>query len=180
MKPLPQDATVTAAFQNVSTMTGYTTGEEADTPWGHWKVLDAGTNAQGEEFCRKSIRVEPQKALSLQSHDHRREHWMVREGTLTVILDGECLSLNAGEDIRIPVGSVHTMANLASASCIVEELQEGLCREKDIHRFGTDMFGRATETSDNPKIIKSIALFDQILKEIGVLPAAKTPAAQKL
>jgi mannose-6-phosphate isomerase len=180
MTQIPQDLSMSSAFQNVSSMTGYTTGEEADTPWGHWKVLDAGMNQQEEEFCRKSIRVEPQKALSLQSHDHRREHWMVKSGTLTVILDGERLTLNAGEDIRIPVGSVHTMANLADAPCVVEELQEGLCREKDIHRFGTDMFGRATETSDDPKITKSITLFDEILKEIGIIPPAKTSPAQKL
>lgn len=161
---------------NVSAMSGYTPGEEANTPWGYWKVLDAGTNAAGEEFCSKHIRVEPNNALSLQSHDYRREHWVVKSGTLTIILDGERKVLNAGEDVRIPVGSVHTMANLSGAPVVIEELQEGICREKDIHRFGTDFYGRATESSTDPVIVSSVTLFDQILKEIGFVPPVKAPA----
>ncbi len=164
------------AFETVGQMTGYTIGEEANTPWGYWRVLDAGTNAAGEEFCSKHIRVEPNNALSLQSHDHRREHWVVKAGTLTVLLDGQRMELSAGQDVRIPVGSVHTMANLGGVPCVVEELQEGLCREKDIHRFGTDLYGRPTETSTDPKIVASVTLFDQILKEIGFVPKKPTPS----
>jgi hypothetical protein len=57
-------------MHNLSTMKGYTPGEDAKTPWGYWRVLDSGINKAGEEFCSKHIRIEPGNVLSLQSHDY--------------------------------------------------------------------------------------------------------------
>lgn len=134
--------------------------------WGGYVVTAVGINDAQEEFCEKDITVNPGQALSLQSHDRRREHWAVTQGTLTVVLDGKKITLKAGEDIRIPLGGIHCMANLSTETCIVHEVQEGLCREDDIHRF-RDMYGRPAEQSDAPNVVSSLKIYDEILKEIG-------------
>ena len=149
----------------------YEKGDEANTKWGGWKILDKAPSDLS--WIRKIIRIDPLNAFSLQSHDHRKELWEVKQGTLTIILDGARRELHEGESVHIPLGSVHTMANLSTAPVVVEELQEGLCDEHDIHRFGTDLYNRATETTDDPVILRSIALFDAILAEIGAKNSGK-------
>ena len=44
-------------------------------PWGWFESL-----ALGERFQVKRICVKPGASLSLQSHNHRSEHWIVVEG----------------------------------------------------------------------------------------------------
>ena len=44
-------------------------------PWGSWEVLDAGLG-----YKVKRINVRPHSRLSLQTHAHRSEHWMVVSG----------------------------------------------------------------------------------------------------
>jgi hypothetical protein len=58
------------------------------------------------------------------------------------------------------------MANLTKEPVVIKELQVGVCRESDIHRYGIDLYGRQTEISYESKILASVALFDQILKEM--------------
>ena len=45
-------------------------------PWGRFETL-----ILGNRFQVKRIVVKPGAALSLQSHHHRAEHWIVVEGT---------------------------------------------------------------------------------------------------
>ncbi len=153
-------------MSNVNNMIGYKIGDMDSRGWGSYIVTDAGTRDNGEEFCEKDITVNPGQALSLQSHDHRREHWMVTKGSLTVVLDGARLVLKPGDDVCIPVGGVHCMANLSGAECVVHEVQEGVCREEDIHRF-KDMNNRPVEQSDAQNVVSSLVVYNQILDEIG-------------
>jgi mannose-6-phosphate isomerase len=162
-------------MSSINNMTGYKVGDKDSRGWGGYIVTAVGTHGNGEEFCEKDITVNPGQALSLQSHDHRREHWVVTEGTLTVVLDGDRLTLEPGDDVRIPVGGVHCMANLSSAKCVVHEVQEGLCREEDIHRF-KDMNNRPVEQSDASNVVSSLTVYDQILGEIGFTSPDKYPA----
>jgi mannose-6-phosphate isomerase-like protein (cupin superfamily) len=164
------------AKSDASGMAGYKVGDGESRDWGSYVVTAVGLNDADEEFCEKDITVKPAQALSLQSHDHRREHWRVKEGVLTVVLDGQRVDLRAGEDIKIPLGGIHCMANLSGAPCVVHEIQEGLCREEDIHRF-KDMYGRAVETSQATNVIASLKIYDAILTEIGAGPSSK-PAAK--
>ena len=46
-----------------------------ERPWGSFYVLDEATRLQGEAH-----RGEARRALSLQSHKHRGEHWTVVNG----------------------------------------------------------------------------------------------------
>lgn len=141
--------------------------------WGGYIVTAVRINDSGEEFCEKNITVRPGQALSLQSHDLRRELWTVSSGELTVVLDGQRMTLKAGESVRIPLGGIHCMANLGKTDCVVHEVQEGICREEDIHRF-KDMYGRPAETSEAANVVSSLRIYCEILNAIGFKPAGPT------
>lgn len=123
-----------------SNLAAYIIGETDTRPWGHYTVLDVGTE-NGEEYCTKTITVNPGGVLSLQSHKLRREEWTVLEGDLEVTRDKEILNLKTGESIDIPQGAVHRMANRSDKPVVVKEIQRGICREEDIERF-EDIYGR--------------------------------------
>lgn len=146
-------------------LAAYTVGDSDVRPWGSYTVVAVGINENDEEFCEKEIVVNPGQILSLQSHDHRREHWIVKQGTLTVVLDGERLTLPKGESVRIPLQGVHCMANLGTGDCVVKEIQSGICREEDIRRY-FDAYGRGTEPADDDKTVRSLAVYKEILGEL--------------
>lgn len=167
-------------MSNVEQEVGYKVGDQDfSRGWGGYIVTDVRKNESGEDVCEKDITVNPGQALSLQSHDHRREHWIVQKGSLTVVLDGKVLTLEAGQDVRIPLGGIHCMANLSQDVCVVHEVQEGICRESDIHRF-RDMYGRPAEQSDAPNVVSSLKVYDDILKQIGAAPAKPALSTVKL
>lgn len=143
----------------------YAVGDMDIRPWGTYVVQAVGVNAAGEENCEKEIHINAGQALSLQSHDLRREHWRVISGQLTVILDGKRIELNEGQSLQIPKGSVHCMANLTERTCIVKELQHGICREEDIHRY-CDANGRKTVDSDDERVVSSLGLYKKMLEEL--------------
>jgi mannose-6-phosphate isomerase len=151
-------------------MAEYKVGDRDTRPWGHYVVTGVGANAAGEEYCEKEITVNSGKILSLQSHEHRRETWIVEQGTLTVVLNDRRIELSPGGELMIPKGSIHCMANLGDTPCIVRERQEGLCREEDIRRY-VDAYGRQTYMSLLPGAGKSIALYRKILTDIEKLAA---------
>lgn len=151
---------------NTEKMIAYQVGDSDQRPWGHYKVTGVGTNASGEEYCEKEITVNPGQILSMQSHELRRETWTVKQGVLTVLLDGERITLTAGESVKIPLRAIHCMANLGTADCVVYEMQEGACREEDVKRY-LDPYGRQTESTETPLAEKSIAVYKSILSELG-------------
>ena len=143
----------------------YRVGDMDIRPWGSYTVTAVGVKDSGEESCVKEIQVNPGQILSLQSHEHRREHWKVISGVLTVVLDGERLTLKAGEDVRVPQGAIHCMANLAAVAVVVQEIQQGLCREEDITRY-IDAYGRHTAESTDPRVTKSVEVYKALLADI--------------
>ena len=84
----------------------YKKGDHDTRPWGTWEVLDAGDN-----FCVKKITVTPGNILSLQSHNHRAEHWTVVEGEALVTLGDEKVVCKADEGVYIPVQTKHRIQN---------------------------------------------------------------------
>ena len=71
-------------------------------PWGWYESL-----ALGPRFQVKRIVVNPGASLSLQSHNHRSEHWIVVEGTAQVTIDGDVKLMTENQSIYIPLGAVH-------------------------------------------------------------------------
>ncbi|MFQ5356065.1 MAG: phosphomannose isomerase type II C-terminal cupin domain, partial [Mariprofundaceae bacterium] len=90
----------------------------------------------------KRLEVNPGSSLSLQSHQHRSEHWVVVSGTATVN-DGDRTFLVAkNESTFIPVGQRHQLANKGKIPLKIVEVQVGdYLEEDDIERF-EDRYGR--------------------------------------
>ena len=83
--------------------------------------------------------MNPGGALSLQSHKHRQEHWVVVSGVATVEVDGVQSSLTSGESILIPLGSKHRLSNNDVELVIIIETQIGdYLGEDDITRYEDD------------------------------------------
>ena len=69
-------------------------------PWGWFESL---VNMPGYQV--KRLHVYPGAALSLQSHQHRSEHWVVVSGNANVVRDDEVLTLATNESVYIHVGT---------------------------------------------------------------------------
>lgn len=144
----------------------YSVGEKEYRPWGYFSVIDVDIIAN-EEFCDKEIVMMPHKAMSVQRHALRREHWTVVEGTLTVILDGELHILQVGESIAVPLGTVHCMINSSDEKVVIHERQTGVCREDDNDRF-CDVNGRDI-IAPNPSdlnALESVELYKRVINNL--------------
>jgi mannose-1-phosphate guanylyltransferase/mannose-6-phosphate isomerase len=107
-------------------------------PWGWYETIGAG-----ERFQVKRIHVHPGAALSLQSHLHRAEHWVVVQGTARVTV-GETVSLVAeNQSIYVPLGAVHRLENPGRVPMVLIEVQTGAyLGEDDIIRY-EDRYARS-------------------------------------
>ncbi len=106
-------------------------------PWGYYTVL-----AEGKGFLTKMIQVNPGQKLSVQSHNHRSEHWVVLEGVAKVLLEGKEHILSPGHSIDIDVKEIHSLQNPYENVLKIIEVQKGdLLIEEDIVRY-EDMYGR--------------------------------------
>ena len=93
-------------------------------------------------FLTKMIHVNPGQKLSLQSHNHRSEHWVVLEGMAKVVLEGKELVLSPGHSVDIPVKAIHSLQNPYTDNLKIVEVQKGSpLIEEDIIRY-EDMYGR--------------------------------------
>ena len=106
-------------------------------PWGWFESL-----VIGQRFQVKRILVHPGAALSLQSHHHRSEHWIVVEGTAKVTVDDEVKLLTENQSVYIPLGAVHRMENPGKVPMVLIEVQTGsYLGEDDIIRY-EDIYAR--------------------------------------
>ncbi|GAA6193235.1 mannose-1-phosphate guanylyltransferase/mannose-6-phosphate isomerase [Phaeobacter sp. NW0010-22] len=106
-------------------------------PWGWFESL-----VVGERFQVKRIMVHPGAALSLQSHHHRSEHWIVVKGTAKVTVDDEVRLISENQSVYIPLGAVHRMENPGKVPMVLIEVQTGAyLGEDDIIRY-EDMYSR--------------------------------------
>jgi mannose-1-phosphate guanylyltransferase len=112
--------------------------QKTKRPWGSFTVLDYGAS-----YKIKSITVNPLKSLSLQSHQHRSEHWVVIEGEAEITNQGKVYRIKKNESTFIAQGSKHRLSNpLKRRRLIIIEVQSGLyLGEDDIKRY-EDEFGR--------------------------------------
>ena len=107
-------------------------------PWGWFETL-----AMRDRFQVKRILVNPGAALSLQSHHHRSEHWIVVEGTAKVTVNEDVKLVAEGQSIYIPLGAIHRMENPGKVPMVLIEVQTGAyLREDDIIRYD-DVYKRS-------------------------------------
>ena len=93
---------------------------EQSRPWGEYEILLDEWNVKV-----KRIRVKPNKRLSYQYHNKRREEWIVVKGNLTIILDDDKVFRYPGESIHIPIGARHRAWNETDEDVIFIEVQTG-------------------------------------------------------
>lgn len=109
-------------------------------PWGWFESL-----VIGDSFHVKRICVNPGASLSLQSHNHRSEHWIVVQGTAKVTIAEEEKVLVEGQSAYIPLKVKHRMKNPGKSPMILIEIQIGsYFGEDDIIRY-EDIYGRDYE-----------------------------------
>jgi mannose-1-phosphate guanylyltransferase len=118
--------------------TEYNLHRQVQRPWGSFDSLESE-----EGYQVKNISVKPGAKLSVQSHKHRAEHWIVVAGQASVTIDDKTFILNQYESTYIPLGSVHSLENLDSEVLKIIEVQCGkYLGEDDIVRYD-DIYGRA-------------------------------------
>jgi mannose-1-phosphate guanylyltransferase/mannose-6-phosphate isomerase len=106
-------------------------------PWGWYESL-----ATGPRFQVKRIVVDPGGALSLQSHLHRSEHWIVVAGTARVTKGDSVCLVSENESIYIPLGTRHRLENPGKLPIVLIEVQTGgYLGEDDIKRHD-DIYAR--------------------------------------
>ena len=102
-----------------------------EKPWGSFEILYSGQN-----YLVKKIYVKPGGILSLQSHENRSEHWIVAKGNAEVTINDKISILNENENIFIPKGAIHRMANKSDIELIIIEMWYGdKLDENDIKRY---------------------------------------------
>ncbi|MEM9784430.1 MAG: cupin domain-containing protein, partial [Pseudomonadota bacterium] len=107
-------------------------------PWGWYETIGLG-----HRFQVKQIVVKPGGQLSLQSHVHRSEHWVVVSGTARVTVDEDVRLLTENESVYIPLGAVHRLENPGRVELRLIEVQSGAyLGEDDIVRY-EDVYARA-------------------------------------
>lgn len=107
-------------------------------PWGVFESL-----ASGPRYHVKRITVDPGGVLSLQSHRHRAEHWIVVQGTATVTVGDKVQLLGENQSIGVPLGAIHRLENPGTETLVIIEVQTGnYFGEDDIIRC-EDVYARS-------------------------------------
>ncbi|MBX2835273.1 MAG: mannose-1-phosphate guanylyltransferase/mannose-6-phosphate isomerase [Gammaproteobacteria bacterium] len=106
-------------------------------PWGWFETL-----ALSDRFQVKQIVVKPGGILSLQSHMHRAEHWIVVSGTAKVTIGDKEQLVTENQSVYIPLGETHRMENPGKLPMVLIEVQTGAyLGEDDIVRY-EDVYSR--------------------------------------
>ncbi|SIT06418.1 mannose-1-phosphate guanylyltransferase/mannose-1-phosphate guanylyltransferase / mannose-6-phosphate isomerase [Roseivivax lentus] len=106
-------------------------------PWGWFESL-----VISGRFQVKRIVVHPGAALSLQSHHHRAEHWIVVQGTARVTIGEEVVLVTENQSVYIPLGEKHRLENPGKFDMVLIEVQTGAyLGEDDIIRY-EDVYAR--------------------------------------
>lgn len=106
-------------------------------PWGTYTVLN-----EGPGFKIKRIVVTPGGRLSLQSHRHRSEHWVVVAGRARITHQEGVREIGVNQSAYIEKGARHRLENRGKEPLVLIEVQCGeYLGEDDIERYD-DVYGR--------------------------------------
>lgn len=103
-------------------------------PWGTYKVIE-----EDNDYKVKKIIVQPGRKLSLQSHLHRSEHWVVVSGKAKVTKGNQEFIVSDNESIYIPKKEKHRLECISETPLVIIEIQVGgYLGEDDIKRYEDD------------------------------------------
>ncbi|MDR1425382.1 MAG: phosphomannose isomerase type II C-terminal cupin domain [Rickettsiales bacterium] len=107
-------------------------------PWGTFEVI-----LEEKNYVLKRLVVHSGSMLSLQSHEHRNEHWVVVEGEGVITIGEKQIIMKYNDYVCIPAGTKHRAANETKEDLVLIEVQTGdLLSENDIVRY-EDIYGRS-------------------------------------
>lgn len=106
-------------------------------PWGSYEVLEKASN-----YLIKRLVILPSCILSLQSHLHRSEHWVVVQGKASIIIENKKIILESNNSIYVPKNAKHRISNNGLEKLIIIEVWHGeILDENDIFRY-EDIYNR--------------------------------------
>lgn len=116
-------------------------------PWGFFKTTVLNNYYQSKIIC-----IKPLGKISLQSHVHREEYWVIVHGNGSVYLDGSIIDVKCGSMVFVPKGSKHRIINNDKyENLVVSEIQIGdYLGEDDIIRYDDD-YNRAVVREEDSK-----------------------------
>ena len=113
------------------------TPREIKKPWGFYRSL-----IKEDGYQVKKLFIKPGESLSLQRHKHRAEHWVIINGKGIFTCGEKEITLSKNENLFIPAGEKHRVANPFSENLeIIEVLVGDYLGEDDIERLD-DKYGR--------------------------------------
>jgi len=110
--------------------------KQDERPWGGFRQF-----AHNAQCTVKILTVAAGQILSLQSHRHRDELWVVLDEGLKVEIDGETHLADPGDEFVILRGSRHRVGSVGGTGRILE-ISFGEFDEDDIERY-EDVYGRS-------------------------------------
>lgn len=109
-------------------------------PWGYYNTL-----INNKEFLVKKIVIFPKQSISLQIHNFRSEHWIVLEGTATILINQNEITLKKSESTYVHQKTEHKVTNNDDEPLIILETQLGTkLSENDIIRI-EDQYNRKSK-----------------------------------
>jgi mannose-1-phosphate guanylyltransferase len=102
--------------------------------WGHYRVIDYLKYIEGNEVLTKRIFIQAGKNISYHYHNKRSEIWTMISGEASVIMNEKSYRIKAGDVVRIPEGTKHSIYAESDVEFI--EVQSGMeLVEEDIVRI---------------------------------------------
>lgn len=107
-------------------------------PWGFYKTTVLNNFYQSKVLC-----IKPLQKISLQSHFHRDEYWVIVYGKGKIIIDDKIIEASSGSFVKINKRQKHRIINTSNTyNLIFNEVQIGdYLGEDDIIRY-EDEYGR--------------------------------------
>ncbi len=105
----------------------------AERPWGTFQQF-----TKNAAVTVKIITVQAGHRLSLQRHSHRGEFWQVLDVPIDITVNDKSWTAQPGEQIWVPCGATHRMANSGEHPGRLLEIAYGDFDESDIERLQDD------------------------------------------
>ena len=111
---------------------------KTERPWGSYEILCIGAGYQS-----KRLTINSGQRLSLQTHKHRDEQWVIAKGTAKVTIGDKVITLGKGQSAEVPRTIQHRIENISDIDSLeIIEVQIGdYIDEEDIIRLEDD-YGR--------------------------------------
>jgi len=89
-------------------------------PWGEYQIIESGADYQV-----KRLTIYPHQSISLQTHQHRSEHWTVVKGEAEITLGDQIFRLTRNESTYVGIGVKHQIHNPLEQKLEIIETQIG-------------------------------------------------------